>query len=294
MFAALQIPKAYLGYEGDVGSKSTLAQQDVRFSRTIERIQKIVVSELNKIAIIHLFLLGYRGKDLVDFEIKLTQSSTISEQQKLELWRIRFEIASAATEGVLDRETIYREIFDLSDQDIERVREGKRFDKLEDLTLEAMQAPGQEAAAPAAGEESLPGEEELPKTLGGEAGGEAPPETPPPENAGALSSGPIIAENDEVEEMRNPGSEGNDAFMATDKGKNLFSTGEDQNELVFGTEKQTSSDPYDMRAQRRLVTRPFSEVTDATDNYLKKSIKESEKVDQEIASALKEIKKFRS
>jgi len=59
LFAALKIPKAYLAYADGEGSKATLAQMDVRFARTIERIQKFVVAELNKIAIAHLILLGY-------------------------------------------------------------------------------------------------------------------------------------------------------------------------------------------------------------------------------------------
>jgi hypothetical protein len=181
LFAALKIPKSYLGYEGEIGSKATLAQQDVRFARTIERIQKIMIAELSKIAIIHLFLLGYSGEDLVDFEIKMANPSTIALQQKLELWRTKFEIAGTATEGMLDRKTVYKKIFDLSDDEIESVMEGKRADKLEDLTLEGMQLPPEEqpggGETPPAGEEEVPGEEELPTTLGGEPGaaGEEPP-----------------------------------------------------------------------------------------------------------------------
>jgi hypothetical protein len=185
LFAALKIPKSYLGYEGEIGSKATLAQQDVRFARTIERIQKIIISELNKIAIIHLFLLGYSGEDLVDFEIKMANPSSIALQQKLELWRTKFEIAGTATEGMLDRKTVYKKIFDLSDDEIEEVMEGKRADKLEDLTLEGMQLPAEGGGAapggetpPEGGEETTPGEQELPTTLGGEPGGGGGEEAP--------------------------------------------------------------------------------------------------------------------
>lgn len=273
LFAALKVPKAYLGYEADLGSKATLAQQDVRFARTIERIQRIVISELNKIAIIHLFLLGYSGADLTDFEIKLSNASTVAEQQKLELWRMRFEIAGSAAEGVLDRGTIYRKIFNLSDDDIEQVLEGKRADKLEDLTLEAMTAPTPEPAegevAPAAA-----GEEELPTTLGGEEGGgqEATPEAGgepavAPEgvsrggSAGLLKSesGTFSKKGGKGSPKKNMGSTGDDASLAVDKGKDLFATGEDVRTLAFGTEKQTASDPYDQRALSRLISRPFSE-----------------------------------
>jgi hypothetical protein len=278
MFAALQVPKAYLGYEGDIGSKATLAQQDVRFARSVERVQKIVVAELSKIAIIHLFLMGFDGDALADFELKLATASTVAEQQKLELWRQRFEIAAQATEGVLDRETIYRTIFSMSDDEIEKVREGKKFDKLEDLTLENMQAPGEEPS----GEENLPGEEELPTTLGGETGEEKPeaPAEEPVKPEGKVIHRPVINEKKKklfkrsIVEKRNKGSEGNDSTIAVDKGKNLFSTGEDQYELAFGTDKQTASDPYDTRASRRLVTRPFSEDTEIED--IEDALKEAE------------------
>jgi hypothetical protein len=290
VFAALKIPKAHLGYESELGSKATLAQQDVRFARTIERIQRIVVAELNKIAIIHLFLLGYSGEDLVDFELRLASSSTIAEQQKLELWRTRFEIAGAAQEGMLDRETIYQKIFHMNDKDIQKVREGKRVDRMEDLTLEAMQPPPEATAGAAEAEkpeEKLPGEEELPATLGGEAGAEKPeaaPETAPAESV--------------VHEKRNKGSEGNQAEISVSKGKDLFSTGEDIYNLAFGTEKQTASDPNDLASLKRLITRPFSEsmMPSSKASYVERRIKEdidkAEKFEKGIKAALREAKKI--
>lgn len=289
LFAALKVPKAHLGYEGELGSKATLAQMDVRFARTIERIQKIVVAEMNKIALVHLFMLGYEGDELTDFELRLASPSTIAEQQKLELWRMRFEIAGAASEGILDRDSIYRKIFNLSNEEIAKVKEGKKVDKLEDLTLEAMQAPSAEPA-----EEPIEGEEELPSTLGGEPGGEA---EEPPSDGGEASPGPTTTpegsvHDGQVVEKRNPGSEGNDATIAVDKGKDLFSTGEDAHELVFGTEKQTSSDPGDMRATRRLVTRPFSEKKDAGD-YIEAAIKRTQRIDEQFRAVVKKLAKPR-
>ena len=78
LFAALKIPKAYLGYDEEIGSKSTLAQEDIRFSRTIQRIQKTVLAELNKLAMIHLYSHGYSEEDLLDFEIKLSNPSVLA------------------------------------------------------------------------------------------------------------------------------------------------------------------------------------------------------------------------
>lgn len=305
LFAALKVPKAYLGYEQDLGSKATLAQQDVRFSRTIQRIQQIVIAELGKIAIVHLFLLGYSGEDLVDYEIKMTRSSTVAIQQELELWRMRFEVISQASEGILDRETVYKDIMKYSDDKIAKIKAGKRVDKLEDLTLEAMQLPTPEEGDPNA---PPPGEEELPDQLGGETPSEKetdsesesePAANPQTQPEGVESTEPLVEEEtpeEPVEELRNPGSEGNDAAIAVDKGKNLFSTGEDQHALAFGTEKQTASDPTDSRYMRRLITRPFSEAMvkkrDATDVRLSGPLGRMEKLEEEMKKVDKDLVKL--
>ena len=139
LFAALKIPKAYLGYDEDIGAKATLAQEDIRFSRTINRIQKTIISELNKIAMIHLYTHGYTDEDLLNFELRLSNPSTIAQQQKLELIRTKFEISSQAPEGMVDREWIRKHILDLNDDEIKRIYEGRKNDKLEDMELESVQ-----------------------------------------------------------------------------------------------------------------------------------------------------------
>ena len=61
LFAALKVPQSYLTMgEGATEDKTTLAQKDVRFARTIQRLQRVVTAELEKIGIIHLYTLGYR------------------------------------------------------------------------------------------------------------------------------------------------------------------------------------------------------------------------------------------
>ena len=85
LFAALKVPRAYLGYDEMLSSKATLAQEDIRFSRTINYIQKVAISELNKLAIIHLYANGFDGDDLLDFNLTLSNHSAIAQQQKLEL-----------------------------------------------------------------------------------------------------------------------------------------------------------------------------------------------------------------
>ena len=86
LMSSLKIPKSYLGYEEDINGKATLAAQDVRFAKTIERIQRVIISELTKIAIVHLYAQGIDDDSLTDFSLELTTPSKIYEQEKVELY----------------------------------------------------------------------------------------------------------------------------------------------------------------------------------------------------------------
>jgi hypothetical protein len=86
LMAALKIPKAFLGYEEDVNGKATLAAQDVRFAKTIERVQRVIISELTKIAIVHLYSQGITDDRLTNFSLELTIPSKIYEQEQVELY----------------------------------------------------------------------------------------------------------------------------------------------------------------------------------------------------------------
>mgnify|MGYP003644428479 CR=1 FL=1 len=86
LLAALRIPKAFLGFEEVVGEGKNLALLDIRFARTINRIQKCIVSELNKIAIIHLYVLGFED-ELENFELGLSNPSTQADLLKIEQWK---------------------------------------------------------------------------------------------------------------------------------------------------------------------------------------------------------------
>ncbi len=149
LFAALKIPKAYLGYDEDIGAKATLAQEDIRFSRTIQRIQKTVVAELNKIAMIHLYVHGFDGEDLLDFELKLSNPSSVAQLQKLELISSRFDIAGKVPEGMLDRRWVQKNVLGLTDKQIDEVQDGRVKDKLDDAIVEA---GGEEAGGGEGGE----------------------------------------------------------------------------------------------------------------------------------------------
>ena len=85
LFAALKVPKAFMGYDENTDGKATLAAQDIRFARTIERIQRIMVSELTKIALVHLYTQGYRDEQLANFTLSLTNPSIIYDQERVAL-----------------------------------------------------------------------------------------------------------------------------------------------------------------------------------------------------------------
>jgi hypothetical protein len=96
MLAALRIPKAFLGFEEVVGDGKTLALMDIRFARTINRIQKSLIQELNKIALIHLYLLGLED-ELDNFTLSLTNPSAQSDLLRIEQWKEKVVLYKDAT-----------------------------------------------------------------------------------------------------------------------------------------------------------------------------------------------------
>ena len=125
LFSALKIPQSYLSMgDGATEDKTTLAQKDIRFARTIQRLQRVVISELEKIGIVHLFTLGFRGDDLLSFKLSLNNPSKIAELQELEHWKQKFEVAASATEGFFSKRWIAEHMFGLSaDEFIRNQRE---------------------------------------------------------------------------------------------------------------------------------------------------------------------------
>ena len=125
MFAALKIPKAYLGYEENINGKATLAAEDVRFARTIERIQRTIVSELSKIAIVHLYAQGIQDVEMTNFSLKLINPSTIYEQERINLWSEKVRLAQDVMGlNMLSKDWVYENIFKVAegDQDEERTK----------------------------------------------------------------------------------------------------------------------------------------------------------------------------
>ena len=148
LMASLRIPKAFLGYEeGLAGGKATLAAEDVRFARTIERLQKIIVSELTKIGIVHLYSQGFDDIELINFDLELQNPSMIHEQEKLELMNQQLEIAEKAMDVKLfSRKWIYDHIFDFSDEEKITVYKDIVEDTKQKFRLEQIETEGQDPA----------------------------------------------------------------------------------------------------------------------------------------------------
>ena len=123
LFISLGVPKSYLTAEEDLSGKSTLAQEDIKFARTIQRIQKIVVSELAKISLIHLYLRGYDESSIYNFDLKLTNPSTITEMMHLDLMDKRFGTAREMAESdIISAYYVQKNVLKLSDNEISRMK----------------------------------------------------------------------------------------------------------------------------------------------------------------------------
>lgn len=149
MMAALKIPKAFLGFDESTGGKATLASEDVRFARTIQRLQRIICSELTKIAIVHLYAQGYRDESLVDFELELTNPSTIFEKEKIEIWSDKVSVATDMIENrFFSYNWVYKNIFNMSEDDINVVKEEVVEDAKQKFRFNSIEEDGDDPAKP--------------------------------------------------------------------------------------------------------------------------------------------------
>ena len=124
MFAALKIPKDRLNMTADVNGKATLATIGVNWSKTVEKIQQIVISELKKIAMVHLYTLGYDESDLGNFSLSLTIPSIVYKQEKVALLKEQVDLINQIREGkILSTDWCYHNILELSEDQIETERE---------------------------------------------------------------------------------------------------------------------------------------------------------------------------
>lgn len=187
LFSALKFPQSYLMRgEGAEEDKAGLAQKDIRFARTTQRIQRSLISELEKVGIIHLYTLGYREEDLISFSLSLNNPSKIAELQMLEEMRTRLDVAKSAAE-IFSRRYIGKNIFNLSDEEIVKNSRELYTDKYFAASLATEGTEDLEGLGDVGGELGLEtGETGLEGLEGLEAGGidaEAPEEVPEEETA---------------------------------------------------------------------------------------------------------------
>ena len=185
LFSALKVPKAYLAQSDAQEDKTTLSQKDIRFARTIQRLQRVIIAELEKICIIHLYTLGYRNNDLLAFKLTLNNPSKIAELQELEHMRTKFDVAGTATDGYFSKQWVYRNIFKISEEEIDRIQVEQFTDALQGAAIE------EAGTVPEGGEGGDLGGDLGGDDLGGDLGGD--------DLGGedeAADEGPLLAEPD--------------------------------------------------------------------------------------------------
>jgi hypothetical protein len=210
LLTALRVPKAFLGFEEVVGDGKNLALQDIRFARTINRIQKSMLAELNKIAIVHLFLLGFED-ELSNFTLGLTNPSTQADLLKIDVWKEKVllykDLVSDPGNGIQATSSTWakKHIFGWSDEEVRLDLQQQRVERAVGEELKATPTVisktglfdnidklygNTTGTTPAAGAQTTPGgTEELGGTPPSFGGGETTPpdmgaapegETPPP------------------------------------------------------------------------------------------------------------------
>lgn len=247
LMAAFKVPKSFMGYEEDVNGKATLAAQDVRFTRTIERIQRIIISELTKIAIIHLYVQGFQNEDLINFELSLTNPSTLYEQEKINIWKEKFALAQQMTGGqaiLLSQDWVYNNILEMSDEEI--VEERKKI--LEDMKRQQEQQMAMQPPDMAQGQPPMDGGDagEVPVEEPSDATGESDQETQIDDVDQILAS---------LEDIEDDESELGEALVKNKGGR-------PREGLKFGTDRHPlGRDPLGHKENRAVFKRSLSAET---------------------------------
>jgi hypothetical protein len=254
LLTALRVPKAFLGFEEPVGDGKNLSLMDIRFARTINRIQNSMIAELNKIAIIHLFLLGFED-ELNNFTLGLSNPSTQADLLKIDVWKEKITLykdAVTAIDGIAPTSITWakKHVLGFSDEEIKLDLQQQRIEKAVGAELsntatiithtglfdniDTLYKPKPPGAPESAGPAPEGG---VPPPPGGEPGGAPPPPPPPgPEPGGPAGVTPesemkdnlrILLENDSLTE--------GDSFIDLSKGRNSLGKIESElNKLLNG------------------------------------------------------------
>lgn len=164
MMASLKIPKAYLGYEEDTNGKATLASMDIRFAKTIERVQRVLISELTKIAIVHLYAQGINDDRLTNFTLELTVPSKIYEQEQVELYTSKVALIQQMQQTkMFSKEWMYESVMKMAKDEQDELTLGVLEDTKQAFRLTSIETQGTDPAKPTGveGSETTNVEEEL-------------------------------------------------------------------------------------------------------------------------------------
>ena len=216
LLTALRVPKAFLGFEEPVGDGKNLSLMDIRFARTINRIQKSMLAEMNKIAIIHLFLLGFED-ELSNFTLGLNNPSRQADLLAIDVWKekiLLYKDAVAAIEGIAPVSVSWakKHVLGFSDEEIKLDLQQQRIEKAvgAELTNTATiivhtgifdnvdKLYGSQTGTTAAAGATPPPPPEGGGGMGDMGGGEVPPPPPGPEPGGEAGVTPESKRRDNM------------------------------------------------------------------------------------------------
>lgn len=296
LFAALKVPQAYLFRgEGADEDKATLAQKDIRFARTVQRLQRVIVTELEKIGIIHLFSLGYRGNDLISFNLSLNNPSKIAELQELEHWRTKFDVANAAAEGFFSKRWIAKNLFNVSDEEFLRNQREMFHDRIIQGELDAVA----EEQALEGGGGMLGGGEEEGFDLGDEPGEdldaeETPAEETPPGEESALLAAPGKRDDQQWVKVAKKTSTG-DTMTTTSKSKGKWYKPETSDKRNMGARKRNYKSKYSEESgknTKRNIFKGYSALSGLTNGIYEENDTNYEEQENKLFEVNTEVKKL--
>jgi len=243
LFISLGVPKSYLTAEEDLAGKGTLAQEDIKFARTIQRIQKIVISELAKIGLIHLYLKGYDEQAIYNFNLQLTNPSTVTEMMNLDLVDKRFSTAQQMADSpLISRLYIQKDILKLTDSEIVDIKENLVKEAEETRIVEKIKE-GEDPMGGMGGMGGFGGEE------GAEEGGEEETEEQPAEESEGYSSMAKMTPYDPI------GTDELEGYPKFDSFENNFEASTD---TITDPELKASLELIDTKKKKRAKTDPFN------------------------------------
>jgi len=237
LLTALRVPKAFLGFEEIVGDGKNLSLMDIRFARTINRIQKCMIAEMNKIAIIHLFLLGFED-ELSNFTLGLTNPSSQADLLKVDLWKekiLLYKDAVTAIEGIAPVSVSWakKHVLGFSDEEIKLDLQQQRIEKAVGaeltntatiITHSGIFDNVDKLYGNKSGSTANAGGAPPPPPGGGEGGGESMPPPPPPsgpEPGGDAGVTPESFKRDNLKILLESNSlTDEDSYIDLSKGKN--------------------------------------------------------------------------